>query len=108
MILLIALQVYGSGGRAVIEVRGDAQHWVFPLDSTETLEVQGPLGTTTVEISPGSVRVLDSPCPEKICVKTGSISRPGQTIACLPNRVFVVIRGASGDDEGGEADAYSR
>jgi len=70
--------------------------------------VEGPLGATVVEITPGSVRVVDSPCPEKICVKTGSISRPGETIACLPNRVFVVIRGASREEGAGDVDAFSR
>jgi hypothetical protein len=39
------------------------------------------------------VQVISSPCPEKICVKTGRISKPGQWIACLPNRVFISIRG---------------
>jgi hypothetical protein len=108
VIALIALRVYASGGQPVIEIRGDTQEWVFPLHSRETVEVSGPLGNTIVEVTPGAVRVVDSPCPEKICVKSGSISRPGQTIACLPNRVFVVIRGDPRDQGGAGIDAFSR
>jgi hypothetical protein len=100
---VVALQVYGGQGRAIVEVRGPSGQWVFPVDSRQSLEVEGPLGITTVEIAGGSARVVDSPCPEKICVKTGAISRPGQAIACLPNRVIVVIRGAERD----EIDAFS-
>lgn len=100
----IAAGVYGGDGRPVIEIRGASQEWVFPLDSEQSLAVEGPLGQTVVRISGGQVRVLSSPCPEKICVKTGAIARPGQTIACLPNRVFIVIRGSSRE----QVDAFSR
>jgi len=104
---LISLQTYVRGGgtpEITIEAagvpaagRGAAagaeQHWIFPLDAHTTLRVPGPLGETVVVIEDGSVRVVSSPCPEKICIKTGRISKPGQWIACLPNRVFISIRG---------------
>jgi hypothetical protein len=62
------------------------------------------LGTTRVEISEKGVRVLDSPCPYKLCVKSGAIDRSGETLVCLPNRVVVRITG-----DGKEAvDAVSR
>jgi len=76
----------GAGGEA-------EQQWIYPLDAETTVRVPGPLGETVVEIADGAVRVISSPCPEKICIKTGAISKPGQWIACLPNRVFISIRG---------------
>jgi hypothetical protein len=76
---------------------------VFPLDGARRVSVPGPLGDTVVEIAEGSARVLSSPCAEKTCVKSGRISRPGQWIACLPNRVFVEIRGRSRE----QVDAFS-
>ena len=111
---LISLQTYVRGGgtpQITIEAAGapaagapaaggpaDAagsaeQEWIFPLDARTTLRVPGPLGETVVVIEDGSVRVVSSPCPEKICIKAGRISKPGQWIACLPNRVFISIRG---------------
>jgi hypothetical protein len=72
---------------------GHERQWIFPLDAQTTLRVPGPLGDTVVVIENGSVRVVSSPCPEKICIKTGRISKPGQWIACLPNKVFISIRG---------------
>jgi hypothetical protein len=103
IIALIAVKVYATTGTPVVRISGSGQEWVFPLDAEETLRVPGPLGDTVVRIHDGSVRVLDSPCPEKICVATGAVSRPGQTIACLPNRVLVVIRGQARE----EVDAFS-
>ena len=72
---------------------GAGQQWIYPLDGEVTLRIPGPLGDTMVVIEDGTVRVTSSPCPEKICIKTGRISKPGQWIACLPNRVFISIRG---------------
>ncbi|HHX10563.1 MAG TPA: NusG domain II-containing protein [Firmicutes bacterium] len=56
-----------------------------------TIPVEGPLGTTIVEVERGRVRVLSSPCPEHICMNTGWISKPGQIIVCMPNQVVVRI-----------------
>jgi hypothetical protein len=39
----------------------------------------------------GSIAFIDSDCPDKICIKTGRLSKVGQTAACLPNKVFVKI-----------------
>jgi hypothetical protein len=103
---LISLQTYARGRgtpEITIEAAGQAagqgaaqgaeQQWIYPLDVETTLRVPGPLGETVVEIKDGAVQVISSPCPEKICIKTGRISKPGQWIACLPNRVFISIRG---------------
>jgi len=37
------------------------------------------------------VRVKESSCPNKICVKTGWIKRSGEIIVCAPNEVTVRI-----------------
>ncbi|AGK99895.1 NusG domain II-containing protein [Desulfoscipio gibsoniae] len=47
----------------------------------------------TVEIKDGQVRVKEADCPNQICVKTGWLSRPGQTSFCAPNRLMVTIKG---------------
>ena len=47
----------------------------------------------TIEICGGSVRMMEADCPDKICVKTGSISRSGQSIVCAPHKVVVTVIG---------------
>ena len=100
---LISLQSYVRGrgtpeimieaaGAPAADMSGE-QQWIYPLDADETVRVPGPLGDTVVVIQDGTVEVVSSPCPQKICIKTGRISKPGQWIACLPNRVFISIRG---------------
>jgi hypothetical protein len=84
----------GRTGDVVIEAAGE--RWIYSLASNRREEVRGPLGTTTVVIRDGKAAVVDSPCPDKLCIHMPPVSRPGQWIACLPNRVFVRVRGTDG------------
>ena len=45
-------------------------------------------------IAHDGVRVTDATCPHKTCVHTGLISKSGQSIICLENRVIIRISGA--------------
>jgi hypothetical protein len=93
----VAAYAPGSGEPNAI-IKGEYGQWIYPLPSDAELSVQGPLGLTRVELRDGKVRILDSPCANKTCVSTGSISKPGQWIACLPNKVFVRVEGGTADD----------
>jgi len=86
----------GSTGSGLVNVRGEGGQWVFPLDAAESVVVSGPLGDTVVEIGGGAARITSSPCLNQTCVSAGRIHSSGQWIACLPNRVMLII------DEGGQ------
>lgn len=43
------------------------------------------------EIKNREIRFKSSDCPDKICVNTGFISKPGQAAACLPNKTVIKI-----------------
>jgi hypothetical protein len=87
----IAAYSGGDAGQVVVEASGI--RYRFPISTDRVERFTGPRGETIVEISGGTVRVVDSPCPDKICVAAGAISRTGQFIACLPNRVSVTLEG---------------
>jgi hypothetical protein len=45
------------------------------------------------------VLIKDASCPDQLCVTGGKISKPGQTIVCLPNKVIVrIIGNQEGED----------
>ena len=67
--------------------------WYYPLDADRTINITGPLGATTIEIQDNNAKVIDSPCPDKICIHQGIIHESGQWIACLPNQVLITIKG---------------
>jgi hypothetical protein len=77
-----------------ISVKGSLYKKI-PLDSAteETIDVKTELGENVIGISKGLVRIMDADCPDKICIKDGTISRPGQSLVCLPNKLVVEIKG---------------
>ena len=93
ILALLATALYfilapSQGRTAEIYVKGDLVATVR-LDHYEKLHVDG----LVVVVEEGSIHVEDSDCPDKICEKVGRISKEGQTIVCLPNKVVIKILG---------------
>lgn len=88
-----------------VEIQTEKGLFLYPLDQDREIDVEGPLGKSHVDIQKGAAFVHDSPCTNQICVSMGKISRPGQWVACLPNRIFVRITGRA--PEGREVDAHA-
>lgn len=51
------------------------------------------VGGCEVRVENGEVFVAKSDCPDRVCVNTGRISRAGEAIICVPNRVSIKIIG---------------
>ncbi|MGE5580702.1 MAG: NusG domain II-containing protein [Bacillota bacterium] len=59
-----------------------------------------PRGVATISYGEGRVRVEpldDHTCPNGICWKTGWVSRAGQSIVCVPNRMTVTLEGSTSE-----------
>jgi hypothetical protein len=99
--LIAALAVYlthDKGSTAVVKVDGSVLY-EFSLSEDVGLTVDGYMGgTNRIVIQDGKVSVTEADCPDALCVKTGSISRAGETIVCLPHRVVVEIKGTGSID----------
>ena len=85
---------FNRGDWVVIKV-AEQQVARFPLMTARVIQVQGPLGTTEVEINQGRARIVRSPCKLKVCIKSGYIQYADRLSACLPNKVVVRIEGES-------------
>jgi len=79
-----------------------------PLDRDFKAELSGPLGTTHLEIRDGAAQVVSSPCPYKVCISMGKISRQNEIIACVPNRLLVKVVGTDELDKESDYDLLSR
>lgn len=64
------------------------------LRHPQTVSFQGLRGEIIVEVTGQRIRVRSSVCPNQFCVKQGFVSRPGQMLVCVPNRLVVLITGA--------------
>ncbi len=78
---------------AVVTVDGEEQaRYLLSEDRTQVIEGYDG-GTNTLVIRAGEAWVTDASCPDHICEDQGKVSRNGQTITCLPNRVMIEIQG---------------
>ena len=87
-----------TGEAELVAIRSIEGRFLYPLDQDREIVLDGPLGTTTVEIAGGQVRVAEDPGPLQICVLQGWIGSNGQWLACLPSRIFIEVTGPVDSD----------
>jgi hypothetical protein len=47
----------------------------------------------------GKIHFEEANCPDKVCIKTGWISKPGQSAACVPAGIIIKITGEDSDTD---------
>ncbi len=97
-----------SPGKDVVVTQDGNTVFTAPLTDARNVELRGPLGITRLEINKGVARIVASPCPYKVCVSMGEISRQGEIIACVPNRLLVQVAGENEDGKDAGYDLLSR
>ncbi|CAJ1226544.1 NusG domain II-containing protein [Lactiplantibacillus xiangfangensis] len=55
----------------------------------------------TVTFEPKRVAITKANCSDQVCIRRGWITKPGQTIVCLPHKVLVEIKSGSGHVKSG-------
>lgn len=86
--VLCALVIFRKDGKTVV-ISSPSGTVTRPLSVDADIELQHLI----VHIKGGKVYVTHADCADKICEKTGAISRAGQSIVCLPNAVTVTVTG---------------
>lgn len=95
---VFAYKQYSKGSHRIAVIKQDGKV-IKTIDLNEIkqkTEIKIPYKDkdfNTIEIEPGKIRFIDANCPDKICVKTGWISEPGQTSVCLPHKLMISIMG---------------
>ncbi|MDO8313779.1 MAG: NusG domain II-containing protein [Rugosibacter sp.] len=82
----------GVADRAI--VKRDGQTIIeISLNSARKTRVEGPLGTTVIEVQPGRARVFSDPGPRQYCVQQGWLTRAGAVAICAPNHITLELNG---------------
>ena len=92
----------GQGAWAVVTIDGE-ETARYSLGEDRTVRLGDGDGYNILQISGGAAAVTEADCGDHTCVRTGRISREGETIVCLPHRLVVRIEG--GDEPLFDADA---
>ncbi|MBK8162025.1 MAG: NusG domain II-containing protein [Gammaproteobacteria bacterium] len=83
----------GGAGEEVRIVGIGGEETIASLREDRELRVQGPLGTSVIEIRDGKARFVSSPCHGQHCVHAGWLHLGGEFTACLPNRISLAVIG---------------
>lgn len=95
---------------ASISVDGEFYRTVSLSGEDEEIDISTEYGHNILKKYDGGIQMIYADCPKKISMAMGFISRPNQTIICVPNRIFVEIVGAPSPDSDRleEVDVYVR
>ena len=86
-----------DAGEAVVRIyRNGELLRELPLSAEERVEITGKY-ENTVELRDGAVAITHSTCPGEDWVHSGSISKAGRSLVCLPNALEIRITSAEAD-----------
>ncbi|MDO5573340.1 MAG: NusG domain II-containing protein [bacterium] len=94
-ILMLMLFSYGreDGAYVIVSVNG-SETARYALSEEMTEDIQGMKnGHVQLVIHDGEADVTEASCPDKLCVHQAKISKSGEMIVCLPNRIVISIAG---------------
>ena len=74
----------------------------YDLNTDQTVNINE---SNQIRIQDRTVRMIEADCPDQICVNHLAISRDGESIICLPNKVVIAIEAG---DTRNEIDSISR
>ena len=102
LISLLCVAVFAiksqTGSRVLIYVDGRLK-CEYELSDDIAVELEGyEGGSNRLVISEGEAFISDASCPDKLCIHQGRISKEGEELVCLPNRVIVKIEGKDAHD----------
>ncbi len=98
--LLILVLIVGVAGILLVNSanKGTTAEIIVDGEAVETISLDGEylekeINGVIVCRENGEIYVKEAVCPDKVCVRSGRISKAGEGIICAPNRVAVEISG---------------
>jgi len=90
-----------QGSRATAYVGGKPIAW-WPLSGDVRLDtIEAGIGPVVVQHGEGSIRIVQAPCPNHLCLKQGKASHSHDRLVCVPSRLVIAIEGPSAQDKDG-------
>lgn len=98
-IALIFNKVEDSGEKEVlISVDGREYSRFLLSDEEREILIENGGRVNVIHIRGESVLMKNTDCPDRLCTKKGEIRKIGESIVCLPNKIFIEIIGSSEED----------
>ena len=94
MILTVAINSFSKDGSMINITVDGTLYGSYELSEPQEIpiELDGRIANIIV-IENGSAHMKDADCPDRLCMRQGSIDHDGQTIICLPHKLVVEVTG---------------
>ena len=100
--LALGPRVTREQGLVALVHDADGRTHELPLDEETQLTVTTGLGSNTIAVEDGAVRMADADCPNRTCLQVRPLSTPGPQIICLPHKLWIEV--VPQGEDGGELD----
>lgn len=98
IICIVIINLINKSGGSVIVTIDDQEYGTYSLADDTTIDIKGHYGNNRLVIQNHEASVTEASCPDKLCVHQKSISKTGETIVCLPNKMVVTVINAESND----------
>ncbi len=87
IIALTTVLLFAKNGKTVVITQNNKQLYSLSLSEDKIID----LGTNIIEIKNGKVDVTEAKCKNQICVNHRKISKKGEQIVCIPNKIIITV-----------------
>lgn len=87
IILLAVVLLCSKNGKTVVITQNNKQIYSGSLSENKVINLK----TNVIEIKNGRVDVTWAVCKNQICVNHKAISKKGEQIACIPNKILITV-----------------
>ena len=98
---LVYLKGQDTDSDACVEVTIDGRAYgTYPLSKDDTIEIKNgdKVNIDYTGYMDGVADMTSADCPDHLCVKKKAISKEGESIICLPNKVVVTVKSDTKSD----------
>lgn len=78
----------------LISVNGeDYEKMKLNKENDEVIRIENGNYVNEICVNGREVYMKETNCPDRVCSRQGKISKVGESIVCLPNKLFIEIKG---------------
>lgn len=114
VVLLVIVSAFGinyfvntKGGKNIEIYVDNKLYKTYSIDDDEEMKIETEDGYNIVKIHDHGVEIVEASCPDKVCVHSGFITKPSESIVCLPNKVHIKITTENNHNYENEEDIIS-
>lgn len=97
LFMLLIASEQSEGERVLVTVDGQTSEYPLWTDTAISVE-KGDGVSNSIVIKESQVYMAFADCPDQLCVHHRAISKNGESIICLPNKVIVEVESSQSRD----------